>query len=403
MVDRPEEAYAVEVETVVSERKAKSRKKADKPEKPVKSPAAKRKTLVRLAWIAAVVVAAGLGFLAAYAAFAPPAAPSADGGLEKVTVSEATVGRYVPFATVATWTPAPAGVGNHTGVVTTTNVKAGDTAKAGTVLYTIDLRPVVIGTGSVPSFRDLSEGATGQDVAQLQQLLRDTGHLEGEVREGTFDWRTTAAVTRWQKSLGLEQDGVVRAGDVVYTAKLPARVTLAKEVTIGKSIDQGQSVVNVLSASPEFTITLNQDQAMNMHLYHTFQVEFGDELVTAVVNGQREDQNGGQVLVVTREDGSPICGDKCADVPVDKEYVAYGAKAVLVEEASGPSLPTAAVQTDANGDAFVLNLEGERVPVTIIGQGDGRTVLEGVENGQEFLLPRSTAPTPGNAPVDGGE
>jgi peptidoglycan hydrolase-like protein with peptidoglycan-binding domain len=86
----------------------------------------------------------------------------------------------------------------------------------------------------VPMYRDLRPGDKGQDVAQLQSALKRLGFLT-EVN-GRFETTTSAAVSAWYASLGLEpfdatqtnpsaKAGImVPANEVLFFGALPQRV-----------------------------------------------------------------------------------------------------------------------------------------------------------------------------------
>jgi len=70
-----------------------------------------------------------------------------------VEVVNGEVGSSINLNTVAEWTPVPVGANQASGTVTTVNVGPGDEVTQGTVLYTVNLRPVVIAQGPIPSFQ----------------------------------------------------------------------------------------------------------------------------------------------------------------------------------------------------------------------------------------------------------
>lgn len=109
-----------------------------------------------------------------------------------------------------------AGTNQAVGTVTSVTVAAGDeVTPPGQVLYAVNLRPVVVAAGATPSFRSMGRGVSGADVGQLQGLLTGIGVFDGDV-DGVFGWATEQAVRDWQDALGIEDDGVVQAGDVVF-------------------------------------------------------------------------------------------------------------------------------------------------------------------------------------------
>ncbi|MFC9243946.1 peptidoglycan-binding protein [Streptomyces sp. NPDC057136] len=80
---------------------------------------------------------------------------------------------------------------------------AGAKLKEGDVLMTVSGRPVLVLSGSVPMYRTIAPGTSGDDVTQLQQALRRLGFDPGSI-SGTFRQGTASAVTRWYKSKGYE-------------------------------------------------------------------------------------------------------------------------------------------------------------------------------------------------------
>ncbi len=118
-----------------------------------------------------------------------------------VEVVPGEVGSSINLNTVAEWTPVPVGTNQASGTVTTVEVTAGDEVTHGSVLYTVNLRPVVIGQGAVPGFRPLARGTDGADTQQLQGMLAALGFFKA-APDGKFGAATDAAVRAWQKSLG---------------------------------------------------------------------------------------------------------------------------------------------------------------------------------------------------------
>jgi hypothetical protein len=118
----------------------------------------------------------------------------------------------------------------------------GETIKPGQTLYKVDGSPSVLMTGSVPAYRTLSAGVSGgADVQELEQNLVSLGFDPSRqiVIDQTFDTATTAAVERWQASLGETQTGTVTLGQVVFLPG-PQRVT-AIDTTLGSTGGSGAS------------------------------------------------------------------------------------------------------------------------------------------------------------------
>jgi putative peptidoglycan binding protein len=94
----------------------------------------------------------------------------------------------------------------------------GTVIKAGQTLYKVDNSPVVLLNGAVPAYRDLSTSvSSGPDVRELNQNLVSLGFADGQIAvNDTWQAGTTAAVERWQASVGETQTGTVTLGQVVF-------------------------------------------------------------------------------------------------------------------------------------------------------------------------------------------
>ncbi|WP_117214891.1 peptidoglycan-binding protein [Allorhizocola rhizosphaerae] len=86
-------------------------------------------------------------------------------------------------------------------ILTGVRVKPGDVPKAGQVIAEISGRPVILLAGTVPGFRDLRPGASGKDIGQLQQALRDIGY-QVKQNEGTLGPSTKNALVKLYQDIG---------------------------------------------------------------------------------------------------------------------------------------------------------------------------------------------------------
>ncbi len=106
--------------------------------------------------------------------------------------------------------------------------------------YELSGRPVTVMYGDRPAWRQLDETVPdGPDIAQLEANLEALGFTAGGalVVDETFDGVTADAVEEWQASLGLEANGVVGAGDVVFVSG-PVRVGAAA-TEVGATVAPG--------------------------------------------------------------------------------------------------------------------------------------------------------------------
>ncbi len=340
-------------------------------------------------WVGLLVLAAvlvGAGWWAGRVALESPEDPLDLSAPVSYEVVDGRVGRSLTFAAVAEWDLVPVGVGSSVGVVTSIDVVPGDEVSVGDVLLTVDLRPVVVAEGAVPSFRDLVLRAEGPDVVQLQNLLAGLGFYAGEL-DGVFGSGLRSAVKAWQKSLGVTDDGVVRAGDVVFVPSLPVRVALADGVTVGSRLGGGEELVWLVPDAPGFWIPLSVEQRSLVPLSADVTVTYGDGVWSARIVSAREGEFDQLDLILEATDGGPVCGDVCVEWVALAGRTDFRVQITVEPEVSGPVVPSAGLGTDADGTPFVTLTDGTTVPVTILGASDGLAVVSGVSAGEVILLP----------------
>ncbi|AMB58810.1 peptidoglycan-binding domain-containing protein [Microterricola viridarii] len=124
---------------------------------------------------------------------------------------------------------------------------SGSVVTAGQELFRVDDQPVVLMHGDLPVWRSFSLGMTdGADVLQLERNLAVLGFFDREPDE-EFAGSTERAVERWQKSLGLEETGMVETGRIVFS---PADVRIqAPKAAIGDA--SSAAIVAVTGATKE--------------------------------------------------------------------------------------------------------------------------------------------------------
>jgi peptidoglycan hydrolase-like protein with peptidoglycan-binding domain len=96
--------------------------------------------------------------------------------------------------------------------------EVGSVVKTDQRLFQVDGENVYLLDGTVPAWRTLEPGLTGEDVRQLERNLRRLGHdPDHEIDvDRTWDAGTTAAVQRWQDTKGIEKTGEVALGRIVF-------------------------------------------------------------------------------------------------------------------------------------------------------------------------------------------
>lgn len=354
-----------------------------------------RRWLVPVAWAVTVVLAAAAGLWAARATLETPSIAETRDTPVLYTVAEGTVSRVMSFTAKAQWQSVPLARNAANGTVTTVDVQPGDRAEVGLRLYSVDLRPVTAAEGAIPAFRDLAADASGADVEQLQTFLAAAGHYGGAV-SGAFDAATASAVRKWQKAIGIAADGVVRRGDLLFFPDLPARVTSADALQVGAPISAGETAIEALPEAPTFTITLGVEQADLVPLVTTVLVHHaGAGTWQGRIASSTTTPTGELILTLEGPDGTPLCGDQCAAVPIG-EAALYTADLVAVPEKTGPVVPVSALRTRPDGSVTVVTEEGRVMEVKVLAAAEGRAVVSGIDVGTTIrLFGESTA---GGAP-----
>ncbi len=201
------------------------------------------------------------------------------------------------------------------------NVSVGDSVGVG--------QPVVTVSAGAPM--------VGDDVLQLEQALVALGY-EGPVVDGVWDEGTKDAVLAWQTASGLEDDGVVDLGEVVF---LPASVRVNDVLaSVGSSVNAGTPVLGVSSA----------DQ------FVTFDLPAADQGLVVV----------GQEVIVEMPDGSDTAGTV---IEIDsvatggQGNATFGVKIVLDDPAVAAGLDEAPVDVEVISDSV---LDVIAVPVSAL-------------------------------------
>ena len=96
----------------------------------------------------------------------------------------------------------------------------------------------------------LKNGCEGDEVKVLQKLLKDKGVYDGPIN-GKFGPLTEEAVIRFQKSSGLEADGVVGSTTMNKLKEKSAKETGASNVQVYKSGDANDEIKKIQSALKE--------------------------------------------------------------------------------------------------------------------------------------------------------
>ena len=141
----------------------------------------------------------------------------------------------------------------------------GRTVYQGQRMYALSGAPVVLLYGGIPAYRDLSEGMTGADVAELNKALVRLGVVARSAMGPRSGWgyysaETAYAVALLQARLGLTETGVLSLGEAVFLPG-PALVTgWGSTATVGGAATPGTEVLTASSTIPVVTIALDPGQ-----------------------------------------------------------------------------------------------------------------------------------------------
>jgi len=236
----------------------------------------RRPVIALLALVGLLAAGAGAGWTVARqvespaqrAAAADAPAPSpvlaqvARGTLAQRVTANATVENAASRTVNLTLPPDPRAV------VTATSTAPGGTVAAGQEILAVNGRPVLALPGSFPGWRDLREGDTGPDVAQLQEGLRQAGHAIRTGENGSFGPATVRAVRALYRAAGAapilettqttdpahpdvpattRDQMVVPAAEILTVTGLPAVLTHAPPV--GTVLDAASATITL--AAPD--------------------------------------------------------------------------------------------------------------------------------------------------------
>ena len=339
--------------------------------------------------VAILVVVSAVAGWSLRTVFAPAVSVGGDAPWTTVEVALGEVGSSIELNSVASWPSTPLGVNRAVGTVTEVLVGPGEEVRSGALLYSVDLRPVVIALGKVPSFRDLSRGARGQDVRQLQEFLVSSGFLTGPA-DGDFGVDTERGVRAWQRAAGMADDGVIRAGDLLFVPSLPVRLVLDPEVLRpGAQLVGGEAALSMVAAEPVFTVPASPDQASMIPLGTRVELRFAESRWEAVVTDQEASAEGDatvQLRLGPVEGAGSICGGECGGLPVGERAV-FPSTVELQPTVEGLVVPSSALRSGAGGEVTVVDAAGLSRDVTVVASARGMSVIEGLQAGDRVRVP----------------
>ncbi len=368
----------------------------------------RRRRIILLAIVALVVVLAA-GGVALSTQIKSPAEQAADTKAPPETQLSATVTRQVITSTVlaqaAVGSPpevSPSSIGGAAGPSAGTNVqpivtkifrRTGQQVGEGSVILDVAGQPFFVLQGTVPAYRDLVPGETGDDVAQLQDDLETLGYGIGSDASGSYGPGTAAAVASFYSAMGYtaptvsngpkaDRGAEVPLGDFMFVPRLPARIADLK-ATVGQSISASDLTLSI--GRPKLDGQLSPtDRSL---------VRPGMKvIITRSDTGQTYPGKVKSISSVPSSTGSIAGGDYLpmkitALRPIPAVLVGQDVSLRIATAAtSGPVLavPEAAVFASANGGIYVTRLEGStavKIAVRAGATGDGMVQVTPVHAG----------------------
>lgn len=270
----------------------------------------------------------------------------------------------------------------------TSLLSAGTAVQSGDVLYSVEGRPVVALTGSVPAWRDLASGIDdGADVAQLEAALTALGYSDGGklTVDEAWDSRTTAAVKAWQTGLGLESTGEVPLGYVVF---VPADTTVtAVNTGVGAKVADGDAVLRL--ATPSQQLVASVPAELRPVVAPGLAVEVSGVAATVTRLGSSTGSDGTVGVVAYITPSGPIAAADGSSVSA--RFTVTDAAGVLL-------VPVDAVTSRIDGSYAVLAVDdtgrsGTWVPIEIHGVADGKVAAtgDGLHDGLVVAVPGDVA------------
>lgn len=336
----------------------------------------------------ALVLAGVLGW-AANELFSAPEASDPAPAFTTTKVRSGSVSRSISLGASASWSGGRAVLGHKSGTVTRVLV-AGREVAPGDTIYEVDLAPVVVARGRVPAFRELSAGARGPDVRQLQELLVDLGFRSSEP-DGFYGGATTREVAAWQGAAARPATGRVALGDVLFVPRLPRPIAPGAALQVGALAPMREVAVRALPVTPRFQMTLPVGQAALVDTDQPVELRFRGATWKAKIGELSPPSPDGVVTasLVPSDGKGTVCGDQCASVPAAGTS-SIQATVVIVPEQHGLIVPTAALMALPDGTAQVVRGDGESIQVRVLAAASGNALVEGVAEGDDVRVPGGT-------------
>jgi hypothetical protein len=262
----------------------------------------------------------------------------------------------------------------------------GQVVHQGHVLYQVSGIPVVLLYGSVPAWRDLSEGVSGPDVAELNADLVKLGcatRAQLDPHSDFFGAETVFALEGLQARLGVTVTGELALGQAVFAPGAIQVTGLGPGVVLGGPAQAGAAALTATSTTPVVTIALDASEQS--------EVKDGEQVTITLPSGH---DTTGVVSQVSTIATAPSSSDSSSDSVSPDESSSPGSPTITVEVT--PTTPKALGRLSQAPVAVTIT--SGRVPdalvvpvVALLAQASGGYAVEVVSGGRHHLV----AVTPG--------
>jgi HlyD family secretion protein len=228
----------------------------------------------------------------------------------------------------------------------------GQVISQGQVLYRVNDSPVVLLYGSTPSYRSLSVGTTGADVAELNADLVALDYATSaqlSPTSATFGLSTATAVEKLQVALGLSQNGTLNLGQAVFEPNAVRVTTLSAPV--GSSTQVGQTVLQATSTTRQVEVAVDAS--------HQSDVAVGDKVTITLPNNQTTPG------VVSSVGTVATCPPGSASGASSSTSAAPGTDACSSSGTGNSATPTITVDVTPSDPAVTGTLDQAPVQVTV--------------------------------------
>lgn len=221
--------------------------------------------------------------------------------------------------------------------------------------------------GSVVSIAT-GDPATGADVLQLEEALVALGvDADGTlVADGIYTPETTQAVLAFQAATGLEQDGIIDLGEVIF---LPGKVRITNQLTTkGSGVGSGSAVLGVSLSDKVVRVDLPADEQGVLTVGDAVTVEMPDltevpATVVFVSQTATPSEFGPATFEVLVELDDPTAAAGLDEAPVDVIVVSDSVQDVM-------AIPVSAlVALLEGGYAVEVDTGGDRTQLVAVDVG----------------------------------